>query len=920
MAKPIWVTGSSLGTFNNGQSISTELIARPVSPAIEVTYSIISGSLPVGTTLSSNGLLEGIVTTTFTNNNFNFTVRAIDNLGNISYRGFSLTAVIELKQPVWNTPAGSIGTYPAQIYFEVQFSATQQLPASFLQYQLLSGTLPEGLSFNNQGLLFGIPPLVNTITTYTFAIRAFDNLNNIADRTFSVSVSGISTPEFITPSGSLLNTQDSIWTNLQIEYSNPDVDNPVEIRVREGVLPPGLEINENGLIRGYAEPPTASVTYAGVITNATETIAATNEIVCLNTTGFAVGRPVIFSTGVFGGLSSGTTYYIKQITGPTSFTVTATQNGSVFLLNDSIGFMVVTLPPVSSGQPTIKTYNFTLELISPNGDDINSYSITVINQNTPISQGGPGKLPNTRIPTIYNTRPPTFNISASDPYYGYYIDPIVPITQPAFIGKFKSGDYFAFKIIGHDFDGNDITYQFNNVPLGLTADSVTGWITGTPTLNSQSINDYSFGIAVYKVGNPAITSPVFNFEFALSKDVIGDIVWETDTNLGTIFNGIVSTLRVSALSDVNLNYRITSGQLPPNLSLLSNGEITGYVAMQPTNEFLQNGETTDFTFTIEAYSELYSIVNSSKVFKVTVLQEFSQPTDTLYIKCTPSLEDRAIINSLLNNESIIPSSVLYRPDDVYFGKATDIIYQHAYGIYASTLAQYFLSVEKNHYWRNITLGEIKTAIAKNEAGEVIYEVVYSEVIDNLVNPNDISIPEEIVWPRQINLNLGPWYTSVTNIYTSYIDVLGQEYYTSLSPGYARNLYPNSLQNMRTRIAQVLGAEYNSKLLPLWMTSQQENGSTTGFVPAWIICYTKPGFSKIIKNNINNLWPHKLNEIDFKLDRFAVNKSITYNYDNFLTPPTWTNLPSATPVPNPLDLKDFYVLFPRETILPDENQQ
>jgi hypothetical protein len=920
MAKPIWVTGSSLGTFLDGQVISTELIARPVSPAIAITYTIISGALPIGVTLSNTGVLQGTIDTPFTNNTYNFTVKATDNLGNSNYRGFSLTAIIELKQPVWNTPAGSIGTYPSSIYFDFQFSATYQQPANFLRYELLSGTLPEGIELSNQGLLFGIPPLVNTITSYTFAIRVTDNLNNITDRTFNIGISGIASPEFITPSGTLLSTQDSIWTELQIEYTNPQPDNPIAIRIREGFLPPGLEINESGLIRGYAEPPTASVSYAGIVTNATETSATSNEIVCLSTTGFTVGRPVVFTSGVFGNIVDGQTYYIKQITGPTTFTISATQNGSVFLLSSSIGFMVVTLPPISTGQPTIKTYNFSLELTSPNGNDLSSYSITVINQNTPISQGGPGKLPNSRIPTVYNTRPPTFNISTTDPYYGYYINPIVPITQPAFIGKYKSGEYFAFKMIGHDFDGNNLTYQFNNVPLGLTTDPVTGWITGSPTLTSQTINDYTFGVAVYKQGNPTITSPVFTFGFSLSKDIVGDIIWSTGSDLGTIFNGTVSTLRVLALSDVQLKYRVTSGALPPNLSLLDNGEITGYVAMQPTDQFLQGGDTTSFSFTIEAYSDLYPVVKSSKSFSVDVLQEFTQPTDTLYIKCTPSLEDRQLINSLLTDETIIPTSLIYRANDVYFGKATDVVYQHAYGIYASTLAQYFASVEKNHYWRNITLGEIKTAVAKNDAGEIIYEVVYSEVIDDLVNPQGVSVAEQIDWPRRINLNLGPWYTSVTDIYTSFINVLGQEYYTSLSSGYARTLYPNSLDNMRTRVGQVLGSEYNSKLLPLWMTSQQENGSTTGFIPAWVICYTKPGFSAIVKDNINRLWPYKLNQINFNLDRFSVNKSITYNYDNFFSPPTWTNLPSASPVPNPLDIKDFYVLFPRKTILPNESQQ
>ena len=58
-------------------------------------------------------------------------------------------------------------------------------------------------------------------------------------------------------------------------------------------------------------------------------------------------------------------------------------------------------------------------------------------------------------------------------------------------------------------------------------------------------------------------------------------------------------------------------------------------------------------------------------------------------------------------------------------------------------------------------------------------------------------------------------------------------------------------------------------------------------------------------------------------KFALNKFLKslacYNYDKKLNPPAWTGLPSATPVPDPIDSKDFYVLFPRQTILPDESQ-
>jgi hypothetical protein len=835
-----------------------------------------------------------------------------------------------MAQPVWVTPAGSLGIFPSGVAVSISVTANAVLPAVSVTYAIISGNLPAGLSIDENGLIYGIPSLVTEETVSIFVVRATDNYSNIRDRTFNMSITGSAIPSFTTPSGTILSTNDSVWIELPILYDNPDSTNPVTISLLEGRLPTGLEINENGLIRGYPEAPTINITVPSVTTAATVT-ETTNIITCLSTTGFTVGRPVTFSgTVMFGGIEENITYYIKSVINSTSFTISSTPNGSTFILTSGTGFMTVTLPAISVGQPTIRTYNFTLQLDSPLGGDISSYSITVINQNTPISQGGPGFPVNTRVPVILNTRPETFNINNNNPYYGYYVLPpadsgydTYPTNIPAFIGTVQSDNYFAFKIIGQDFDNNGLTYVYSGLPLGLVGNTSTGWITGTPVISTTGINQFSFSVAVYKTINPTIQSPFFNFSFNIANEVNGNITWVSPSNLGTIFNGTISTKSVLAVSDVELEYRVSAGSLPPNLTLLSNGEITGYVANQPTTELLNLGEQTTFNFTIEAFSPLYPIIISAKQFTLTVIQEYVQPTDILYIKATPSIQDREIINTLLTNESLIPTEYLYRPTDIYFGKASEVIYEHAFGIYASDIDEYIAAVTKNHYWRNITLGEIKTAQARDENGVVVYEVVYSQVVDNLVNPQGVSVSEEIYWPRPINLFLGPWYTSVTNIYTSYEDILGQEYYTSLSPGFVRNLYPNSLFNMRNRVGQVLGQEFDSTLLPKWMTSQQENGSTLGYTQAWVICYTKPGYAEIIKNNINMFWlkpegiPYRLNEINFKIDRFSVNKSITYNYDKNTSPPAWTGLPSATPVPDPLDSKNFYVLFPRQTILPKE---
>jgi len=825
-----------------------------------------------------------------------------------------------MSQPIWNTPSGSIGNFPYGYSMTFILSATPVAPATSVRYQILAGTLPNNIVLNtNNGVLSGIPALVTSNTLTTFTIRATDNLGNIRDRTFSMLVTGTAAPQFTTQSGVLVTTQDSVWTQIQIEYSNPLSSNEVIIELQQGALPPGLEISTNGLIQGYPKPPTTQVTLPLIKTVGLSTEAASSLIYCLSIVGITVGRPVTFANTI-GNINSLQTYYVKSIdVVKNAFSISTTQNGSVFPLTNDSGGMNITFPAVSTGEPTIRTYNFVLALLSKLGNTTSSYSITIINQNTPTVQGGPGNPPNTRHPTLLNTRPLTIQPTDSDPYFGYYLLPPVSTSTNAQLGTFLSNNYFAFKLIGYDFDGNSLTYVCSGLPLGITYDSVTGWITGTPIISSPGINNYRFTAQVAKAGNLGIASPVFNFAFNLSLDITGKITWVTPTDLGTIYNETLSTLKIAAESDTTLQYRLTSGSLPPNLTLLSNGEITGVVASQPTANFLNVGQNTSFTFTVQAYSPNYTIVESSKTFTVNVYQEYEQPTDILYIQATPSLNDRNILSTLLDNTSLIPNELLYRPDDYNFGKATSVVYEHAYGIYANNIQNYITAVTRNNYWRNITLGELKTAVARDNNNNIIYEVVYSEVIDNLVNPEGISVPNSIYWETPIDLNLGPWYTSVTDTFTSYVELLNQKYYTSLSPGYARILYPNSLFNMRNQVANVLGQVLNSTLLPAWMTSQQINGSTLGYTQAWVICYTLPGHAETIKTNIETNWPYTLNQINFNIDRFTVDKSTTYNWENNINPPAWASLPSATPVPDPIDSQNFYVLFPHETILPNKTQ-
>jgi hypothetical protein len=480
-----------------------------------------------------------------------------------------------------------------------------------------------------------------------------------------------------------------------------------------------------------------------------------------------------------------------------------------------------------------------------------------------------------------------------------------------------SGSNFNFKIIGNDFDNEPLDYEFIDLPPGITGYTQTGWISGTPTLGSIGLSDYDFTVRVKKRDKPNIVSSISRFKLRVVNKISTRITWVTSTNLGTINNNTVSDLSVVATSSHALEYRLVSGNLPPNLTLLQTGELAGKVANQPNSTLTPVGSSTTFTFEVEAYSKLFPLLIGRKTFTLTVYQYYALPTETMYFKATPNLPDRAIIRSLLTSDTLIPYNYLYRPEDKNFGKATEVKFVQVYGMNSSTIEEYISAIGQNHYWRHITLGNLKTAVARDDNGKIIYEVVYSEIIDDLVNSEGKSVAKDITLPKAIDISGGENINSRDDVFTSYeVDLNANVYYyDSASSNMVKHVYPASFENMRKQISSVLSENYDSELLPKWMSSQQLSGSILGFQQAWVICYTKPGYSETIKNNINTNWGYKLNQIYFLIDRYTVDKSSTFDYNDYLSTPSWENLPSATPTPDPIDSQDFYVLFPRKTILP-----
>lgn len=708
-----------------------------------------------------------------------------------------------MAQPVWVTPAGSLGTIAEGIFYQVPLEAFEPETADNVYFQLIAGNLPAGVQLTTNGVIEGIPRAVVSVqgvpetvsrdVTSKFAVRAYTErvvngvrvINRLADRTFTLTVTGQDTPEFVTPAGTVGTFYDGVQIDpIQIEYIDTDPSDIVVVKLIAGRLPPGLTLSPTGLITGYILP----------------------------------NAPIDATAG---------------------------------FSRDGQGFDEY--PYDFSTQSVDTNYQFVLEVTDGKNSDIRSFNIQVY---------GRSEL------TADNT-----NLTADNTFVTADASPVrVPfiLNPTGSIGTVRNDNYYAYQFLALDLDGDQFEFIATTaLPPGLTLDPNSGWLYGyIPNLGITE-NTYTFTLRVRKKNAIDVISAPYTYSLAVTGPINSEIVWITNSDLGTIVNGSTSTLIVEAINvgGLELQYRLLSGSnssLPQGLQLLPNGEIAGRVSF---NTFALDGGTTTFdvrsqnniktpttfdmtyTFTVNAYS-VNGVVNVTKTFTVRVIREYNEPYENLYIEAMPPFEDRAIVSSLLENSDVFPPELIYRNDDPNFGVATRVVYNHAYGLTAASYADYVSSLYLNHYWKNLVLGNIEVAQALDDNGNVLYEAVYSRIIDNLVNDQGQSVSKEVVLPFLVD-----YADDLVNVAT---------------------VYPNSLVNMRDQVIDTVGQISN--ILPRWMLSKQPDGRVLGFVPAWVIAYAKPGKGGQIAYNIREQFGRQLNLIDFEVDRYELDRLLTKNWD------------------------------------------
>ena len=421
---------------------------------------------------------------------------------------------------------------------------------------------------------------------------------------------------------------------------------------------------------------------------------------------------------------------------------------------------------------------------------------------------------------------------------------------------------------------------YNLLPQGLRL-LVSGEISGRVTFNTFAVDlgTTTFDATQTVLRNTSIDETTFDSTFVFTVNAYAEDTQRILFNVNTItvdnggsgyssvtppvlqFNAPIGAVARTAQAG---NVIISGGSIIA-VEILDGG--AGYTLDNPatlTQVAGFGGTGAVFTAVMRATGTQDS-VSADREFTVKVQREYNKPYQNLLIEAMPPANDRILIASLLDDQDIFVPEYIYRPTDPYFGKSNRVIYEHAFGLDPETVETYVDSLYLNHYWKNLVLGEISTARAVDPvSGLVVYEVVYSKIIDNLVN------------------NAGASVSKIVNLPYDIVDPADGS--TVIS-----SAYPNSLVNMRDQVIDVVGQISNK--LPLWMISAQSNGQVLGFTPAWVMCYTKPGRSAQIAYYVQTQFAGNLNAVDFKVDRYVLDATLSRNWDTATQ--DWTPTPSLT---------------------------
>jgi len=810
---------------------------------------------------------------------------------------------------LWNTPAGTLGTFDEKSFIDIPLSATAASPISF---NIISGSLPIGLSINNNRIK-GLVVEVRNTTQYKFVIRASSS-NSLVDRTFSIIILGPDAPVWETPSGFLpigFNNSyfilDDTYVDFQLEAYDSDVAVGDQLRFyipnNGGELPPGLELTQSGRIIGF--------------------VKGVDRLEYNESTGnFDTSRydQIPFDLGE------------RSTTGFDTFTY----DNTTFDYSE----------PVKPPRQISRYYSFTVNVTDGISEDSRNFRIYVVDEeflradNAIIkSSDNVFRADNHYLRNPLWITPAELGKRRANNYVTIYLDVYNPITL---------GQNIVFFLDQKNPNGTD-----SILPPGLRLDSISGELVGKVPYQPKISINYKFTIravsftattfsnqyttvgswdpnTVYNIGDvvkwidPAIysdssirsgigeslyvclgthknklpsdvtywnegaTSTLRTFNLDVIGDIESGIEWISPSNLGIIKPNQTSEFGVVAKSYAysgSVNYVLTNGELPPGLEFLNNGLIIGrvnqignetnigltrfYDGGPSSNAFgivFDQGRTTfdkEYVFTIKA-KDPSNFSEREKTFKIKVVSEDSKEYTNIYLRAFQSRENRDKWYDFITDSNIFDPKDLYRVGDPAFGTQSNPQILLFAGLERVEAVKYVQAVSRNFSKKQLRFGELKYAEGKDPITQKTrYEVIYIEIFDEF-EKNGKSISQTI----ELSDNIDDRILISSDNMTVDSDI------PFVSDRDRQRIFPNSFKNMRNRL-KVLG-DRDREFLPLWMRSIQDSDPIElGYTKCLVLCFTKPGKAKEIITKIKSKTINVTRGIWTKSDLYLFGDSVSY---------------------------------------------
>ena len=859
---------------------------------------------------------------------------------------------------IWSQPSGyAFGTFQEQAIFNRPLPLVAGY-VSGVTFKIISGKLPPGLNIVGSTIT-GTPYSVSDVTVFTFCVRAvLTATGEISDRTYSITIDGADAPEFVTPTGRLavgthqqMYVLDKTYINYQIEAFDLDTSAGQKltyfISSGDGALPPGLTMTSAGKISGFILPVVKIKPADG---------AGTYDETYYDSAAFDFGlRP----TNGFDSYIYDRVFYDYNLPSVRPST-----------LNVNYQFKVTVSDGTSIAQRIFKIFvvgddQFRADTTTTDGfaDELFTADVTYLRQPAWLTNSNIGLFRANNYLTvpvalydnsnvIYNlelinqeVKAQAVNILASDNFKTGNKITVTNVTGtilPGYLCHFEgiiagaTAQLYKISVVENLGSGR---YRLTILtPLQLSIPTGTSFYIGTlsalPTGTSFDIQTATihgavpYQPAITKTYNFTITATRFGdkqdsatasrtFTIGIIGEIDSVITWTTNAKLGSINANFISNLSVSASSTIPnaiVSYTLTSGSLPPGLTLNYDGEIIGkvnqfynaasglagltrfYDDIGSSRTFITfdfDATTIDkqYTFTVQARDQ-YDYSATTRTFTLYV----DTPNNISFsnIRTKPFLKQsqRTLWKSFINDTSIFTPSSIYRTNDANFGVQSDLNMLVYAGIETKDAARFVGAIGLNHKRKRFAFGPIKSAVAiQSGTTNTVYEVIYISMVDPQ-EPNGKYLPKKIQLPGLSSDAIT--IDSSTNIWSRTLDSLGADSPESIRPepiitvdstGYevsnpnVNSYFPNSITNWRSRIKDVGATERN--YMPLWMRSIQPGDSQElGFVLAIPICYCELGKSADILLNIkNNGFDFK--SLDYTVDRYIIDSVTGSINDKYL---------------------------------------